>query len=153
MTLMELSPKLTTYLVSYYAVMKHHDQKASWGGKGLLGLHFSIAVHQWRKKSGQELSRAGSWRQELMQRPRRGAAYWFASHGLLSSPFYRTQDQQPTDGNTHHELGPPLLITKWENALQLDLMEACPLLRFVPLMTLVCVKLTHKTSQYTWDTE
>ena len=26
------------------AVMKHHDQKASWGEKGLLGVHFRIAV-------------------------------------------------------------------------------------------------------------
>jgi hypothetical protein len=24
------------------AVMKHHDQKASWGGKGLFGLYFQI---------------------------------------------------------------------------------------------------------------
>jgi hypothetical protein len=25
--------------------MKHHNQKASWGGKGLFGLHFHIVVH------------------------------------------------------------------------------------------------------------
>jgi hypothetical protein len=24
---------------------KDHDQKASWGGKGLFGLHFHIVVH------------------------------------------------------------------------------------------------------------
>jgi len=30
--------------------------------------------------------------QELMQRPWRGAAYWFTPHGLLSLPSYRTQD-------------------------------------------------------------
>jgi hypothetical protein len=35
------------------AVMKHHDLKASWGGKGLFGLYFQI--HHWRK-SGQELN-------------------------------------------------------------------------------------------------
>jgi hypothetical protein len=34
---------------------KHHDQEASWGGKGLLGLHFYIAVHH-QRKSGQELT-------------------------------------------------------------------------------------------------
>jgi hypothetical protein len=28
-------------------------------------------------------NRAGSWRQELMQRPLRGAVYWIASHGFL----------------------------------------------------------------------
>ena len=27
------------------AVMKRRDQKASWGGKDLLGLYFHIAVH------------------------------------------------------------------------------------------------------------
>ena len=30
-------------------VRKHHGQKASWGGKGLFGLHFQIIVHHWRK--------------------------------------------------------------------------------------------------------
>jgi hypothetical protein len=29
--------------------MKHHDQKASWGGKGLFGLHFYITAHHPRK--------------------------------------------------------------------------------------------------------
>jgi hypothetical protein len=33
--------------------MKHHGQKASWGGNGLFGLFFHIAVYHWR--SGQEL--------------------------------------------------------------------------------------------------
>jgi hypothetical protein len=32
------------------AVVKHHSQKASWGGKGLFDLHFYVTV----KKSGQE---------------------------------------------------------------------------------------------------
>jgi hypothetical protein len=41
--------------------------------------------------------RAGTWRQELMQRPWRGAAYWLASPGLLSLLSYRTQDYQPRD--------------------------------------------------------
>ena len=39
--------------------------------------------------------RAGTWRQELMQRTWRGAAYWLASPGLLSLLSYRTQDYQP----------------------------------------------------------
>ena len=45
--------------------------------------------------------RAGTWRQELMQRSWRGAAYWLASPGLLSLLAYRTQDYQPRDGTTH----------------------------------------------------
>jgi hypothetical protein len=29
----------------FYSCTKHHDQEASWRGKGLLSLHFHIAVH------------------------------------------------------------------------------------------------------------
>jgi hypothetical protein len=36
--------------------------------------------------------RVGTWRQELMQRPWKGAAYWLASSDLLSFLSYRTQD-------------------------------------------------------------
>jgi hypothetical protein len=55
--------------------------------------------------------RAGTWRQELMQRPWRGAAYWLASLDLLSLPSYRTQYYHPRDGIIHNGLGPPALIT------------------------------------------
>jgi len=37
-------------------------------------------------------NRAGTWTQELMQRPWRGAAYWLAHCGFLSLLSYRTQD-------------------------------------------------------------
>jgi len=53
--------------------------------------------------------RAGTWRQELIQRPWKVAAYWLASPGLLSLLSYRTQDYQPRDGTTHNMLGPPTL--------------------------------------------
>jgi hypothetical protein len=56
-------------------------------------------------------SRAGTWRQEMMQRPWKGAAYWLAPHGLLGLLSYRTQDHQPRDGTTHNGLGPPPSIT------------------------------------------
>jgi hypothetical protein len=55
--------------------------------------------------------RAGSWRQELMQKPWRGAASWLAPHGLLSLLSYRTQDHQLRGGTTHNGLGPSLLIS------------------------------------------
>ena len=76
----------------------------------------------------------------------RDAAYWLASPGLHSLPSYRTLDQQPRDGTSHHALGPPALITNGENAYQLDLMETFPRRRHLPLMTPACVKLTHKAS-------
>jgi hypothetical protein len=45
---------------------KHHDQEASWGGKGLFSLHFHTAVHH-QRKSGLELKQVR--KQELIQRP------------------------------------------------------------------------------------
>ena len=68
------------------AATKYHDQKVTWGEKGL-HLYFHIAVHQ-QKKSGQVLKQG----MNLMQRPWRGAAYWLASHGWFHLHFYRTQD-------------------------------------------------------------
>jgi hypothetical protein len=50
---------------------------------------------------------------------------------LLSLLSYRTQDYQPRDGITHK--GPSPLTTNWENALQLDLMEAFPQLKLLSL--------------------
>jgi hypothetical protein len=47
-------------------------------------------------------SRAGAWRQELIQSPWRGAAYRIASPGVLSLLSYRTQGYQPRDGTTHN---------------------------------------------------
>jgi hypothetical protein len=59
-----------------------HTHCASWGGKGLFGLHFHAAVHH-QRKSGLELKQVR--KQELMQRPWRDVLYWLASPspGLL----------------------------------------------------------------------
>jgi hypothetical protein len=43
-------------------------------------------------------SKAETWRQELMQRPWRGAAYWLAPHGLLGLLSYRTQNHHTQNG-------------------------------------------------------
>ena len=119
------------------ATMKHYHSK-TWGGKGAFGVHFHITVHYWRKlgqaQTGQDPDA------EAME----GAAYWLALHGLLSLLSYRTQDHQSRDGITHNRLGPLPLITNWENALWLDLMEAFSPLR-LPLTD--DSRLTHKSSQ------
>jgi hypothetical protein len=82
----------------FYSWTKHHDQEASWGGKGLFSLYFHIAVdHQ--RMSGLELKQVR--KQELMQRPWRDVPDWFASPGLLSLLSYRTQGYQHRDGSTH----------------------------------------------------
>jgi hypothetical protein len=49
---------------------------------------------------------AGTWRQELMQRPWRDVTYWLASPGFLSLLSYRTQDYHPRDGTTHNGPSP-----------------------------------------------
>jgi hypothetical protein len=51
--------------------------------------------------------RAGTWRQELMQRPWRGSACWLASHGLLSLFSYTAQDQKPRSSPIHNRLNLP----------------------------------------------
>jgi hypothetical protein len=58
----------TVFLVMVsVAVLKHHDQKASSGGKGLFHLHFSITVINGNQDRNPNST--GTWRQELMQRP------------------------------------------------------------------------------------
>jgi hypothetical protein len=81
------------------------------------------------RKSGLELKQVR--KQELMQRPWRDILYWLASPGLLSLLSYRTKTTSP-------EMVPPTrgpfpLITNWENALQLDLVEALPQLKLLSL--------------------
>jgi len=56
-------------------------------------------------------SRAGTWRQELMQRPWRDVAYWLAPRDLLTLLSYRTQDHQLRDGTTYNGLDPPTSTT------------------------------------------
>jgi hypothetical protein len=66
-----------------------------------------------------------------MQRPWRDVLYWLASSGLLSLLSYKTKTTSP-------EMVPPTmglspLITNWETALQLDLLEAFPQLKLLSL--------------------
>jgi hypothetical protein len=120
-------------------------QEASWRGKGLFSVHFHTAVHH-QRKSGLEL-RQGR-KQELMQRPWRDVTYWLASPGLLSLLSYRTKTTSPE--MVPPTRGPPHLITNWENALQLDLMEEFPQLKLLSLKDkLQPVSSWQKTSQYT----
>ena len=86
--------------------------KATWGGKGLFGLHFHIAVHR-QRKSGQELKQGRSLEAGAdAEAMGWDAAYWLALHGLLRLLSYRTWDHQPRDRTTDHGLGPLPSITK-----------------------------------------
>jgi hypothetical protein len=90
----------------FYSWTKHHDQEASWGEKGLFGLHFHTAVHH-QRKSGLELKQVR--KQELIQRQWRDVLYWLASPGLLSLLSYRTETTSPEMAPPTRE--PPALIT------------------------------------------
>jgi len=83
-------------------MMKHHG-----GGEGkglLLGLHFYITAHD--RNQDRNSNRAETRRQELMQRPWRGAEYWLAPHGLLHLLSHGTQDHQPRGGTWPTTAGP-----------------------------------------------
>jgi hypothetical protein len=73
------------------AATKHHNGKASWGGKSLFGLHFHTLLFVTEGNQDKNSHRAGFWEQKMMQRPWKVVALWFASHGLLSLLSYRTQ--------------------------------------------------------------
>lgn len=62
--------------VNFYSCVR---QEAPRGRKGL----FQLTTLRSHSPSLREV-RAGAWRQELMQRPQRNAAYWLAPPGLFS---------------------------------------------------------------------
>ena len=77
--------------VTITSLTRHHEHL---GEKGLFYPQFHMTVHYQSSESGNS-SKAGTWRQELMQRPWRGAAYWLAPHSLLSPLSYRTPNHLP----------------------------------------------------------
>ena len=87
------------------AVMKHHNQKQVGKERAYLAYTFS-SLSTIKGSQDRNSTMAGTWWQELMQRPQRGcllarvtteAAYRLAPHGLLHLPPYRTQNHQPKD--------------------------------------------------------
>ena len=79
-----------------YTCTKHHDQEASWGGKGLFSLHFHIAVHH-QRKSGLDLTQGRNLEAGTDAEAMEGAGSWIAFPGLLSFSSCRTQTtQQPS---------------------------------------------------------
>jgi hypothetical protein len=94
-------------------------------------------------KESQDWDSSRVGKQELMQRPWRDASYWLASPWLAQIAFLQNP-RLPAQRWYHPQGALPPLITNWENAPQLGLMEAP-----FSVVTPACVKLTHKTSQYT----
>lgn len=102
--------------------------------KEFIGLHFHLTGRQ-----GRNSNRAGTWRQELMQRSWRGAAYCLAPCGLLSLS-YRSQDHHLGNGPTIVGLT-PLSINHYLRKCPTDLHAdssygGISLLQFPPLRRL-----------------
>jgi hypothetical protein len=102
-TFLLISPKISpntsaSFLVRVpTAVTKHRDQKQL-GKERAYFTHSSIEQFLIKSSEGRNSSRAGSWRQELMQRPWKGATYWIASQGLLCLLSYSSGVAAPTIG-------------------------------------------------------
>lgn len=92
---------------------------ATWEKMAFFGLHFPIIAHH-EKKSGHELKSENrkNRKQELKQRPRRSASYWFALHDLLSLHL-------PKNGIAHSGLSLLILTINQENSHRLGYKPIC----------------------------
>jgi hypothetical protein len=68
-------------------MLKRHDQKRAGEKRVNFGLTFIFLVVHHQKKSDRNSYGVRTWRQELMHKPWRGAAYWLVLHGLLTLLF------------------------------------------------------------------
>jgi hypothetical protein len=92
------------------ALVKHNSPKQF----GVERLYFSVqfkAQYIIKGIQGQNSSREGTWREELMQRPWRTAINWLAPYGFLSLLSHSTQHHQTRGGITHSELGHPRSVS------------------------------------------
>jgi hypothetical protein len=96
----KISPNITV-LVRVCIPAQNIMTKKQVGEERVYSACISTLLFITKRSQVRSTHRAGTWRQEQMQRPWRGAAYRIASPGLLSLFSYRTQDHQPTDGTTH----------------------------------------------------
>lgn len=91
--------------------MKHRDQKRLAKEKVYLA-YASFLLFITEGSQNMDLGRAGIWKQKLVQRPWRDAAYELAPCGLLSLLYYRIHDRQPG-------VAPPFnhYLRKWPTGL------------------------------------
>ena len=84
--------------------------KNNLGKNGLIVVYSSTSQFVTEGSEGRNSNRAGTWKQELMQRPRRSSAYWLTPSG--------SQDHLPRGGTAYNGLVVPISIINQENALQ-----------------------------------
>lgn len=87
-----------------YSRCDRHCAQSPLGRKGPISL--TLPQHCHRGSHGRNSNRAGTWRRELMRRPRRTAPL-----GLLRPSSYRIQDHQPRNCSIHNGQGPSPSIT------------------------------------------
>jgi hypothetical protein len=116
------------------ADMHHHGPNQ----KGLFSSLFITGGSQDRNSN-----RAGTWKQELMQRPWRNTAYWHTESAFFKNPGL------PVQGQDHAQWVPPLLNQSLIKKMPTGQLYGCIFSIGVPSsqMTLACVKL-NKTSLY-----
>lgn len=88
--------------------MKSHNQRASWVER-VYQVYASILLFTIEGSQGRNSNRTGTWRQELVERPWRGAEYLLAPHAFLSLLADKTQDHQPSNSTIHSGLPTPPL--------------------------------------------
>jgi hypothetical protein len=86
------------------AVMRHHDQKQL-REERLYFIHSSVSVFITKGSQNRNSNNTGTWRQELMQRPWRGAAYWLAS--LSCSACFLIELRTTSPGMAPSIIDPP----------------------------------------------
>lgn len=69
----------------YYCCDETPWPKATWERKGIIALTVPHGSSWLRAERERNSNRAGTGRQELMQRPRRSAAFWLAPHYFVST--------------------------------------------------------------------
>lgn len=76
-----------------------------WGAKARVYVTVQLRLFH-EEKSGQE-HKAGTWRQEQLQRTQRNAASWLVLHSWISLPSDTCEDHLRRDGAIHSMLCPP----------------------------------------------
>ena len=122
-----------------FAETKYYEQKTSGGGKGLFRLYFHSMVHHWRK-SGQELKQGRILKPGVDTEVIEVLLAGLHSHGFSACSLIEPRTTCSWGGPTHNSLGPPSLITCWENTFLCWISWRC----FLNWGSL----LWHKTSQY-----
>jgi hypothetical protein len=89
-----------------------YDQSnGGWVGSGWVGEAYkSTSLFSLEGSQDRCSDRAGTQRQDLIERPWKGAAYWLARHGWFCLLSYGIQDHRTRDGPTHNGLDPLLSI-------------------------------------------